>query len=156
MMKILVLGLGNDLIADDAVGIIAARELSKSLPDGVEVQESSVTGVALLERFTGFEKAIVIDAIISPENPPGEILELDPSRFTRVLAPSPHYSGFGELFLLAGEMDLDFPEEVKIFAMSVTDILTIGGEMTQKVKAAVPALVGKVEDQVREWLGLPD
>jgi Ni,Fe-hydrogenase maturation factor len=33
MMKTLVLGLGNELLSDDAIGLLAARELKKNSAD---------------------------------------------------------------------------------------------------------------------------
>ena len=47
--RTLVLGLGNDILADDAVGLLAARALRPSLDDSVDVLETSVHGVALID-----------------------------------------------------------------------------------------------------------
>ncbi len=44
--RTLVLGLGNDILADDAIGLLAVRALRPSLDDSVDVQETSVHGVA--------------------------------------------------------------------------------------------------------------
>src|SRR3990172_7658159 len=128
-MKILVIGLGNEIIADDAVGILAARELKGRLGEKAEVVECSASGIALLDFFIGFERAIIIDSIISPEHSPGEIVVLHKSDFRDVAAPSPHYSGLPEIFTLAKEMDLEFPDEVLIYAVTVSDPYTIGGEI---------------------------
>jgi hydrogenase maturation protease len=155
-MKILVLGLGNELISDDGLGIFAARALEEKLEGKADVVESSLHGVALMELFIGYDKAVVIDAIQTGEHPPGTILELTPSDLDPVLAPSPHYSGLPEFLALAKRLELDFPSELRILAMEVTDTVTWGGEMTQPVGEALPEFVQRVERLVMEWTEVQD
>lgn len=149
------LGLGNDLLADDAVGILAARRLANELSGNVDVVESPLSGVALLEHFLGFERAIVIDAIRTGVHPPGTIVELDPAELDAIPAPSPHYAGFPELVTLARELDLAFPSVVKILAVEVVDLHTIGGGLSPVVEEALPRLVERVKQQVALWSQSP-
>lgn len=150
-MKALVLCLGNDIIADDAVGIHAARLLSGRVSHLADVEESAVSGVALLEVFLDYTHAIIVDAIYTQKHPPGTLIELKPSDLDRVIAPSPHYAGLPELIAMAHQMEFPFPEEIVILAMEVEDPLTIGGEMTEPVRQALPRLVSRVEEQLIRW-----
>jgi hydrogenase maturation protease len=151
-LKILVLGLGNDLLGDDAAGLLAARALKNTLPlEQAEVIESSLAGIALLDHFIGFQKAVIIDAIKTGKNPPGSIMELRPEDLSEVAAPSPHYAGLPEMLALAKQLDLTFPAEIKIFALEVVDPYTIGGAMSEAVTEALPDLVERVGEQVRSW-----
>lgn len=61
----LIVCIGNELVADDAVGHDVYRKLaSMSLPDGVRVEYSGVGGISLLDRLTGEEETlIVVDAV---------------------------------------------------------------------------------------------
>ena len=60
----LVLGMGNPILSDDGVGLLVARRLAEMpLPDGVEVLESEVGGLRLLELVRGFTRSIIIDAL---------------------------------------------------------------------------------------------
>lgn len=152
-MKTLVLGLGNDLLSDDGLGILAARALKEKLNGLADVVESSVSGVALLELFLGYERAIVIDAIRTTLQPPGTISELTPSDLDSVMAPSPHYAGLPEVLALADRLDLDFPKDIKIFAMEIADPYTVGGDLSEPVKKALPELIQRVEAHVRERCG---
>jgi len=174
-MKTLVLGLGNDLISDDAVGPLAARRLRDEggLPPDVDVVETALHGVALLELFIGYDRAIILDAVhtstltqapaqeqagaqprvshaLHPAGP-GSIHELDPSDFDAVANPSPHFTGLPELFALADRLELEFPHQIKIFAVEVADTTTIGGPLTPAVEAALPALCHRVREQLRVW-----
>ncbi|MBN2326169.1 MAG: hydrogenase maturation protease [Candidatus Omnitrophica bacterium] len=150
-MKTLVLCLGNDLIADDAVGIAAARQLRDRVGDLADVEESAVSGAALLEIFLDYERAVIVDAIHTHRHPPGTILKLRPGDLGQVAAPSPHYAGLPELIVMAEQMELSFPKEIVIFAMEIEDSLTIGGEMTAPIRQALPQLVEQVVDQLKQW-----
>jgi hydrogenase maturation protease len=151
-MKTLILGLGNDLLGDDAVGILAARELAVRLEGrtDVDVVESPLHGVALLEHFIGYDRAIIIDAIRTGTRPPGSIIEIDPDDLKPAKSASPHYAGIPELFAIAKELELEFPKEVRIIAIEVEDPYTIGGEMTEKVRLALPELLRRVEEMSGE------
>jgi hydrogenase maturation protease len=144
-MKTLILGLGNDLLADDAVGILAARSLAVTLHDrpDIDIVETAMHGVALLEFFIGYDRAIILDAIKTGEHPVGTIIELAPSDLRPVISPSPHYTGIPELFRIADELSLSFPREIVILAMEVADPYTIGGEISPTVSAAIPNLIAR-------------
>jgi hydrogenase maturation protease len=163
-VRILVLGLGNDIIADDAVGILCARRLRAELaarepPAGgegaggdVEVVESAVAGIALLEHFADRDRAVVIDAVRTGRAPPGTVHELRPEDLGAVAAPSAHYAGLPEIFAVAEGLGIRFPAEVRILAVEVEDPLTIGGPVTPAVEAAIPEVVRRARAQVEAWL----
>jgi hypothetical protein len=50
-MKTLILGFGNPILTDDAVGIRIAEELAGEFPD-MTVEASSEAGLAILEEVT--------------------------------------------------------------------------------------------------------
>ncbi|MBZ0257514.1 hydrogenase maturation protease [bacterium] len=156
-MKTLVLGLGNDLIADDGVGIEAARQLRVLLADApdVEVHECSLCGIALLEELMDYDRVILIDAVKTGAVPVGEITKLRLEDLGVVLAPSPHYAGLPELLALANELQLDFPKEFIIYSIEVEDPYTIGGSMTDGIQRALPRLVERVQNKIMEWNCMP-
>ena len=149
----LVLGLGNpaDGGADDAVGILAARELTELLGDQADVVDSSLSGLALLDLFIGYRQAIIIDAIFTGRAAPGAIIRLGREDLSKVVAPTPHYADLPELFALAERLELEFPQEIAIFAVEVADPFTVGGPMTPAVREALPELVEQVRGQVERW-----
>jgi hydrogenase maturation protease len=149
-MKILILGLGNDILGDDAVGILAAREIASRLADRpeIDVVETSMHGVALLEFFIGYDRAIIIDAIHSGKHQPGTIIEIKTSDLKPVISPSPHYAGIPEMFAIAEQLGLEFPSYIQIVALEVEDPYTIGADMTDSVQNALPDLITKVLSMV--------
>ena len=150
-MKILVLGLGNELLADDAVGLLIIRELTKVYKGQAELVECTVSGLALLEYFIDFEKAIIVDAIHTGKKPPGSVYELNPADLGEVYAPSPHYTGLPEMMALAKQLELQFPQDIKIFAMEIADPYTIGGPLTKSVSDAMEGLKMTILKQLSDW-----
>jgi len=138
--KTLVLGLGNDLLADDAVGIVAAQRLGPLLRGRADVVASPLHGLALLDLFIGYDRAVVIDAIQTGRCRPGTIMEIDPKELRSAPAPSPHFAGLPEMLALSRRLGVHFPNAVRIVAVEVADLLTIGAGMTPAVRHVLPEL----------------
>ena len=154
-MKPLVIGLGNDLMGDDAIGILAARSLKGQVSQKADVVESALHGAALLDIFIGYRQAIIIDAIHTGTCLPGSILDIDPATLGTVVSPSPHFSGLPELQTIAAELGLDFPKEVRIAAVEVTGSFEIGAPMTPAVAEALGPLVERVKQILADWERTP-
>ncbi len=162
-----VLCLGNELISDDAIGIVAARRLFRRLaaagtrvPPGrsldpavmvrafelprvgpVEVVATALTGMYLLEAMVGASRLIVVDTVVTGATDPGTVLELNESDLAGPRGGSPHYIGLLETLDLARALGLEVPSDVVIVAVEAGDYVTVGGEMTAAVAAAVPVVV---------------
>src|SRR3990170_343895 len=159
-MRTLVLGLGNDLAGDDAVGVLVARAVREELwSDGlghaVDVVESSASGLALIEVFAGYERAVVVDSMVTGRNPPGTIAQMGLAEVGRVVAPSLHQAGLPELAAVAERIGLGFPSQTVVFAVEVVDPYTLGARLSEPVAAAVPELIRRVREQVLRWEGAP-
>jgi hydrogenase maturation protease len=58
-----VLGVGNELMRDEGVGVAVARALAAhALSEGVRVVEGGVGGLDLLFEFDGADRVIIVDA----------------------------------------------------------------------------------------------
>lgn len=155
-MSVLLLGLGNELAGDDAVGIVVARAVKNQIgrtraDDYVDVVVSSAAGLALLEFFDGHDRAIVVDSIVTGKNPPGTIVEMGMDEVGHVVAPSVHQAGLPELAAVATRMGLEFPSRTLVLAVEVVDPYTLGAEMSDPVVAAVPELVRRSREQAMKW-----
>ncbi|MGQ9477780.1 MAG: hydrogenase maturation protease [Candidatus Bipolaricaulia bacterium] len=155
-MRVLILGLGNELLRDDGLGIYAAQALRAELelkPEkrGIELEvlESPLSGPAILDLLIGYDRAIIIDAVRTEGGRPGEIYELDLDELQLGLKPSPslHYAGLPELWALAEGLGLDFPK-VKIYAVEAGD-LSFGEGLTEAVTKALPELLSLVREEIR-------
>ncbi len=152
-VKVVVLALGNDLLADDAVGPLAAAALAPRLAGRADVVASPLHGLALLDELAGYDGAVIVDAACTGRRPAGTVFEVDAEALAAVEGPSPHFAGVPELLALARRLELRFPARLRILAVEVRDPLTIGGAMAPEVRAALPALCDRVVRAVEELAG---
>jgi hydrogenase maturation protease len=150
-MRTLVLGLGNELAGDDAVGVLVARAVRADVSGIADVVESSASGMALLEIFAGYDRAVVVDSIRTGRKPPGTVTELALEEVGRVVAPSLHHAGLPEMAAVARRLGLGFPAETRVLAVEVLDPYTMGAELSEPVAGAVDDVARRVRDQVERW-----
>ena len=138
--------LGNELIADDAFGILAARALRRRLPAGVEVVETSLSGFYLLDVLSRQGRLVVIDTILTGRAAPGTVYILSEEDVASPPGGSPHYTGLFEALTLLRGLDLPAPAEVVLVAVEAADLTTVGGPVHPAVEAALPQVVCRVEE----------
>jgi hydrogenase maturation protease len=140
--RVRVLGLGNEILADDALGILAARELAGLFPPAdVEVIESSQSGLHLLDYVTGVDRLVVIDTVQTGRAAPGEILVVREQDVRSAPGTAAHGAGLFDALALARQLGFPVPEDVVILAVEAADCLSLGGPMHPAVAAALPQVV---------------
>ena len=145
--RIRVLGLGNEILADDAFGILAAREVERLYPRQVEVLCSSAAGFNLLDDLLGASHLIVLDTIITGATP-GTIHVCQPDQFETAPGIAPHFLGLFEVLDVARRLDLRVPEETTVIAVEAADCATLGGGMHPDVRSAIADVVDLVGEVV--------
>ncbi|OQX52354.1 MAG: hypothetical protein B5M53_08815 [Candidatus Cloacimonas sp. 4484_209] len=65
MKRTLILGLGNPILSDDAVGIRTVEKIEKLVgkKDGIDYVKDSVAGLRILDIINGYDKLIIVDAV---------------------------------------------------------------------------------------------
>jgi hydrogenase maturation protease len=150
--RILVLGLGNDLLRDDGVGLKAARRIAEIAAGRADHAEACVATLDLLHVMSGYERVIVVDAYVDRAVPPGTPLRVTPQELPPSFGyRSPHTMPFREMLELGAQLGLPMPREVVIHGLNVEDAWTIGQEFTPAVEKAWPAWA---EDVARQEFGL--
>ncbi|KPK90232.1 hypothetical protein AMJ80_08680 [bacterium SM23_31] len=140
MEKIVIIGLGNPILSDDSVGIQIARNLlAKNLPGNVDVKESGVSGVYLLDLLTGYDKAIIIDSIKTNNGKIGSFyrLSLD-DLFSKPSYTTIHKIDLNTALELGREIGLKVPDEIVIFAIEIGDNTTFSEKCSPEVIRAIP------------------
>jgi hydrogenase maturation protease len=161
-VRTLVLGLGNEYAGDDAVGVLAVRVLRDELAGDADVVESAASGLALLEVFAGYDRAVVIDSIRTGRRPAGTIVEAGLAELGLAIAPSLHQTGMPELAAVARRLGMGFPDRTRVLAVEVAGPLMFGAPLSERVAAAIAPLGRRVLDQVKHWAsedpgrGLPE
>ena len=154
--RILVLGLGNDILGDDAVGLLAARRLRRLLPESVEVIEAGGAGLDLLDLLEGYDRALLLDSILTGKYPAGTVLEFTEADFKKDDASSPHYAGLPPVFPLASCLDIAFPSQIRIDAMEIENAYEVSEGLSLIVESNLPALIDRGRFHVLGWLSIED
>lgn len=150
-MKTLILGLGNDLLGDDAVGIVAARRLREIAGGRVDVIECNLAGMALLDVLVGYDRVIILDAFHSGNNPPGAVIEMVIDDLRPIPGMSPHYAGLPEVMAIGKRLGLDVTDEILMLAVEIPEYLTIGGTLSKPVASSVEELANRALRRLQEW-----
>lgn len=152
MKPFLVLGLGNEMLRDDAVGIRVAERLQGTFTDKVEVRSTSSFGLSLLDELIDREKVLVIDSYVPEEFVGSEIQECNLDAVGEAGSTSPHFVGLGEVREIMRKLGLRFPHEVHILAIPVSDPITFSYEMSPAVTALVDEAAARAHRIVEAWL----
>jgi len=149
MSRCAVLGLGNPLLSDDAVGLRVADELSRLLAadpiPGVDVLQSARGGFELIDLLQGYERAVIIDALDIPEGEPGRVRRLGMDEFAgSARLVGAHEVSLSTAFGLARRLSIPMPSEVEVIGIEVEDSRTFSEQLTPAVNAVVAPLAAEI------------
>jgi hydrogenase maturation protease len=135
------------------VGFHVALELAKLIEDDtIAVEDTSTSGLNLLDFIMGYDRVIIIDAIKTEEGEPGEIYRLRPEDFSKSvhLTTSLHDVNLPTVIEMGKKLvPEEMPHEIVIFAIEVEETDKFTEEMTIKVKEAVPKVSNLVLEEIR-------
>jgi len=148
--RITVIGLGNVLMADDAVGpyVVQLLEAAYEFGPSVTVRDLGTPGLDLLPELTGADAVIVIDTVRSSGEPGTVRLYRKPDLRARAAAPRlhPHDPGFTEA-LATAELAGRAPGDVVLVGV-VPARVEPGPGLSPAVAAALPRAVLTVLDEL--------
>jgi len=145
--KTLILGIGNPILSDDAVGIRIAQEIKNRNP-ALEVVETTEAGMALLEYVDRYDKLIIVDSIKSGNGDLGELyrLELEDLNPSSGFATS-HGLDIATAFKLGEKIGYHMPESVSIFAIKVENNTTFGEGCSIELEKRIPLIVKQIVEE---------
>jgi hydrogenase maturation protease len=149
---VLVAGMGNIFLGDDAFGVEVARSLAqRPLPAGVRVADFGIRGFDLAYAFMdGYETVILVDAT-QRGGAPGTIYVIEPDREDPELEPSAeieaHAMNSAAVFRLVKSMGGQLPRTIVVGC----EPESLGGEdgamgLTDPVQAAIMPAVLCIEE----------
>jgi len=146
-MKTLILGLGNPILTDDAVGIRIAQQLKQEIHD-LEVVGASEAGIVLLEHVIGYDKLVIIDSIRTEKGKPGELYKLDLEDLKPAMDfSSSHGIGIATAFKVGEGLGYRMPKDVSIYAVEIRDNSTFGEECTKEVEEKIPSIIKQIKEE---------
>jgi hydrogenase maturation protease len=148
---VVVLGVGNELLTDEGLGVVAARQLSRCSLPGVEVVEAGTPGLALLPTIAGRHAVLILDAVAVDDATPGDLVVLRGEEVPRAhnMLLAAHQIGVPEAIVTA-ELAGCRPEKLAVVGM-VPACLDVGYGLSQVVWWQLGALVKAARALLREW-----
>ena len=152
-----VLGLGNRLESDEALGGLMVERLTADPsilaglpdPDAVELIDGGTVGLGLIPYLTGLDGLVVVD-VIAAEEAPGSLIDLEGSTLIRhEQVMSVHDLGAGELLGALHVMEA-WPRRVRVVGLEPLAI-KLGLELTAPVAAGVPGLLDRIVEHLDAW-----
>jgi len=150
--RIGLLGLGNLMRTDDAVGMLTLRSLmeDRRLPPEVHVIEGGALGLDLLDSLRGVSHLLALDAVDTGVAP-GTLVRFEGDELASLpVSKSVHLLGFSDLI---GVLHLMGAAPVEVVLLGVQPESTDWGTvLTPALEAARKELVQAALRQIQSWL----
>jgi hydrogenase maturation protease len=151
--RVLVLGIGNVLWADEGFGVRAVEALHQryQMPDCVSVVDGGTQGLYLLDHVCAADHVLVLDAI-DYKLAPGTLRvfrDADVPVWANTVM-SLHQASFMELLSLA-RLRGRFPEKITLIGVQPGELDDLGGSLTPPVRARLDEAVALAVAELAAW-----
>jgi hydrogenase maturation protease len=157
-MKTLLVGMGNPILCDDAVGVRLARDFKAKLrayPALQVVEECSVGGLNLLDLFAGYERVMILDSFDALGGKPGDwhLISAEALRET-VHLTNIHDANFATALELGRKLGMALPQpsDILIFGVEIKDNLTFSERMSPELEERYPRFSSEILKEIEAWL----
>ena len=151
LADVLILGLGNRLMSDDAAGPLAVERLAEIAPAGARVLDGGTLGMALLPEIEASSGLIAIDAA-GFDAAPGSVAVFEGAEMDRMLGgvkKTAHEIALSDL-IGAAMLSGSCPARRALVAVQ-PQMVALGLEPTPPVAAALPKMVAAVLSILERW-----
>ena len=150
--SIVVLGLGNPLMADEGIGVVLLERLEQSSDrhPGVEFIDAGTGGMSILHWIEGRRKAVIVDCAFM-DCEPGALRRFTPDevRSTKALAhQSLHEADLLRILTLAEQLG-QCPQEVVIFGIQPETVEPRQG-LSEVVQENIEHYLHEIEKELAE------
>ncbi|MEO8860863.1 MAG: hydrogenase maturation protease [Ginsengibacter sp.] len=147
-LKTAILGFGNPVRSDDAIGVYVVNELQKLLKnrEDISVFDMGTSAFETLFKLKGNHRIIIIDGVINSGEPDGTLFCLPASEINAQIQEDPmvflHGMKWDQALSYAKKMMLDeFPENnIQVYLVAISEI-KINMELSEKIKLAGDDLI---------------
>jgi hydrogenase maturation protease len=149
--RTVVLGMGNPILSDDAIGIQLATVLKPQLEGipGVDVvEECCVGGLNLLDVIEGYDRLVALDSIKTIGGVPGTWYAFDATALRETMnLRNVHDANFATALALGRHMGMYLPDDRRchVVAVEIADNMTFSESLSPTLEAALPKIVADVK-----------
>ncbi|NQV30033.1 MAG: hydrogenase maturation protease [Candidatus Marinimicrobia bacterium] len=148
MAILTVIGVGNRLRGDDAVGPLLIDELSKLSDPRLELVDAGSDALGILEYLEDRNLVLVVDACRMGKAP-GSLLTFRPFESRLIMDADPlslHGLGLAETLDMAESLHM-LPTDLKIIGIE-PDSIQFNGKLSSSVQEAMSLAIEKIHDEL--------
>ena len=156
--RIVVLGIGNVLWADEGFGVrcVEALQAGWDFAPHVQLIDGGTQGLYLIPQVTAARRLLILDAV-DYGLAPGTLKLVENDQVPRFLGAkkmSLHQTGFQEVLMLA-ELTGRYPEEVLLIGCQPEQLEDYGGSLRPCMKAALESALTIAVERLAAWGAAP-
>lgn len=152
--RVLVLGVGNLLWADEGFGVRCVEEFARrwSAPDRVELMDGGTQGLYLVQHIADADRVLVFDAVDfgAPAGTLVVVRDGDVPSFIARGKMSLHQAGVADV-LACAELLGRKPVALTVIGAQPMELEDYGGSLTPPLRALVPQAVALAAEELRGW-----
>ncbi len=152
-MKTIILGVGNQILGDDGVGIHVTDILKERvIHPNITIDDAITGGMNLLELILGYDKAIIVDAVKINKGENGEVKRIPLGDFSSMHSCNPHDVSLIEAIEMAKKMGENrIPREIIVIGILMKEIpCEFGEKLSKTIAAAVPKAVEMTLNEIKK------
>jgi hydrogenase maturation protease len=158
MTSTLILYMGNPIVRNDQVGLIAGSQIAASYSKqaGVEAREFSGSPLDLVSDVQGYDRLILIDSVYTGQRPIGSVT---------VFGEEEIIAGGGDVYLhgmnlsealkLCRRMQLPFPKQLHLIGIEAGVIYEFDENLSVELREELPGIISEVLRVVGELISSP-
>jgi hydrogenase maturation protease len=145
----ILVGLGNPIMSDDAIGLLVSRRVHGKLED-YDLDLACGAGLHVMDSILGYRRAVIIDSMVTGSVPVGSVARIEPGAGIETRrAGHSHGVGFFEAIEIARDCNAPLPEEIRVYGIEVADPFTIGEKVSAEVMDKLDEIVEFIIEDIR-------
>lgn len=142
-LRTAVVGLGNPLLGDDAVGLIVAQSVFELLRRQIKIDflDCPVPDARLAESLVGYQRAVILDALVDCQLEVGTVKRVEVSSHSDNPPLTFHTTGFRNILALAQLVGVSVPRQIHIYGIAILPPPNYCEGLSQELGAQLPGIV---------------
>jgi hydrogenase maturation protease len=148
-LRTVVVGLGNPLHGDDAVGLIVAQSVFELLRHQLTIDflDCPVPDARLAENLIGYQRAVILDAFIDTQAEVGTVKRVEIARHSDNPTLSLHTTGFRIILALAQMVGVAVPRQIQIYGIVVRQPEDFRQGLSRELCGKIPKIVQAIASE---------
>ncbi|WP_435624266.1 hydrogenase maturation protease [Flagellimonas sp.] len=155
-MKTAIMGFGNPVRSDDAIGIYVIEELSKTVvnTDEVSIFDMGTSAFEVLFGLKGHDKIIMVDAVINSNEPVGTLFKVPAEEVLRAPQDDPlvflHGMKWDQALSYAKKiLGQSYPKDISVYLIAI-DNTKLEIDLSTSVKEAGDKVVEHILEELKQ------